>query len=203
MNITNLGDFKAFCGDGIELEWQGDDLLAIGPLGTKLYKRIEPTKEWQQEVKADEFYVSDNHPEYDLYLLRDRIIGDLLQPEPSRPLGGHAAEVAEGATWAGYTELRTRDAIIEGACYESHSTGLNLVFGRYGFRGAGSRYSDRMEPFCSCSGGPCPHDEPIGDFQFSGKYVERKFWRWRDSAKGHGGEHYYLQVPLWIWTPSR
>jgi len=204
MECATLDYLQSFFGEDVEVCWQGDDLLASGPMGKKLYRQIDPTSIMKQAIGEDEFYIDTYKPEYDLSLLRDRILGDLVQPVPPRPLGGHAVKLADGAHWEWVTSTDGLMATVDGSCGSIQGgNGVDMVFATYGHRGAGTRYSfndDRA--FCSCSGGPCPRNVPVGEFQYSGEYVERWFWRWRDGAEGNGGEDYCLRVPLWIWTPA-
>lgn len=201
MDITNLDEFQTYCENDISLQWEGNDLLASGPLGSKLYKQIEPTTVMQQVVQSDEFYVNDYKPEYDLFLLKERIIGDLVQPVPEQPLGGHAVMSTKRYEWVDADEMY----LINGSCVASVHDYFRLVRGSYAHRGSNTRHSfalEEAEAFCISAGGPCPSECSADAFTYSGKYVEREFWRWRDSAEGDGGEQYFLNVPLWHWTPS-
>ena len=196
-----MNEIEKLFGNGIQLKWVDENLHATGPKGEKLYKRISPTTEQQQEINSDEFYIDKYESKYDLYLLKDRIIGDLVQPIPSHPLGGHSAILTEGTKWEWFENPDERPITILGDCTQSTKNDIDLIFSNYGHRSYGVRYKYDERSYCDCSGGPVPRNIPASEFEYSGEYIEKKFWRWRDSAVGNGGENYHLKVPLWYWTP--
>lgn len=64
---------------------------------------------------------------------------------------------------------------------------------------AASAYRD--DRTVSCSGGPVPLIKAEA-LVWTGEFVERAFWRWRDLPQADGGFHYTLQVPVWNWNPE-
>jgi hypothetical protein len=65
------------------------------------------------------------------------------------------------------------------------------------FRGPSSKYSAEAE-FVSSSGGPCPVIA-AEELAFSGHILPVWCWRWIDLPRVDGGEHYRIEVPLWLW----
>ena len=188
--------------EGVEINVDRTGLItAKGPVGTQQYKPWQP-RDNDKEIPRDGYYVSDYHSEYDIALLRDRIIGDVVQPIPEFPTGGHAVEVPEGTEWVFDYANRGRFAVINGTVNRRLKEEARFTFNYSAFRGPGARFSTDLTPFVMCSGGPTPTGDPASELTYSGRYEEIKFWRWRESAKGDGGEYYTLKVPVWIWQPS-
>jgi hypothetical protein len=65
------------------------------------------------------------------------------------------------------------------------------------FRGPSSKYSAETE-FVSSSGGPCPVIA-AEELAFSGHILPVLCWRWIDLPRVDSGEHYRIEVPLWLW----
>jgi hypothetical protein len=189
------------CGNMVTLEWVGHDLFAAGPKGERLYRQSCRLRDYDR-VAEGEFYLQKVETEYDLLILADQIIGDLVQPIPEVIKSGHAVvidQLDQENIWSNWPELKSRVAIVTRTGFETAQT-AGLVFTNSGHRGYGVRHSyDSSEAFTSLSGGPCPHAVPTKEFYFSGQYRRLNFWRWRDGAIAHGGEYYSLQVPLWYW----
>lgn len=58
----------------------------------------------------------------------------------------------------------------------------------------------RDDNIVSCSGGPVPFIKAT-ELIWSGEFINREFWRWRDLPQANGGFHYFLSVPVWYWYP--
>ncbi|OIQ73968.1 hypothetical protein GALL_443880 [mine drainage metagenome] len=55
----------------------------------------------------------------------------------------------------------------------------------------------------SCSGGPVPQ-VGIDDLIPTGETISQRFWRFKGGeVRAHNGEDYWLDVPLWSWTPQQ
>lgn len=187
-------------GSQVSIDWDGNLLKASGPSAIKNYRPVPKTDEKNNSLGADEFYVSEWSPEYDLYLLRDRILGDVVQASPEFIAGGHAVMLSEGHTWADFNlagQIATVDGLVS-----SPKQSICMVFRAGCHRGYGVRHTPYSEASALSSGGPCPRFVSPTEFVYSGQYVESHFWRWRERAVAHGGEYYWLKVPLWYWTPG-
>ncbi len=171
-------------------------LTAEGPVSEVQYTAFTPDFH-NKHIPRDQFYVAEDHPEYDLALLRERLVAEVVMPQPARPEAGHAVRLE--APWSCLPPGKT--GIIEGVVGQPQD-GVSITFNYSAFRGPASRYSADLTPNVSCSGGPGTIYTPAEELFATGEYMEIGFWRWRDSPKADGGEAYHLLVPIWGWRPA-
>ncbi|MFA5633318.1 MAG: hypothetical protein WC997_17590 [Porticoccaceae bacterium] len=176
------------------------DFAVEGPGGKYHYGCFTPA--WDhRRIPEDGYYIDKAQPDYDLALLRERIIGDVVRPTPAHPEAGHAVMLAEGAQWGWGRIEPTQIGIIDGVVGVP-DTEWEITFNASAFRGPGSRYAKNPETVVSCSGGPGTIATFTEELEYSGRYVRVRFWRWRNRPEADGGEEYFLYVPLWYWRPS-